>query len=40
MAQDLVDMKKDNAVYKDNKGFYSVDYSEIDVEFKQLEAAI
>ena len=40
MAQDLINMKKSEAIYKDNtSGFYGVDYSKIDVNFKQLEVA-
>jgi hypothetical protein len=35
IAQDLINMGLDNTVYRDPDGFYKVDYSKIDVEFKK-----
>ena len=37
IAQDLINMGLDNTVYHDPDGFYKVDYSKIDVEFKKLD---
>ena len=39
-AQDLLDMGRDDAVgQQENDGFYYVDYSKLDVEFKQVQIA-
>jgi hypothetical protein len=36
MAQDLIKLGKLEAINKDNKGFYMVDYNKIDVEFTKI----